>query len=115
MPHKKWKFRLRHIIEAIERIEEYTQGMMYDDFRNDQKTIDAVVRNFMIIGEASRIVTEYVKDDYPDVPWQIMSGMRNILVHEYDRVEVQVIWDTIRTDLPTVVGPLNKILDESQD
>lgn len=115
MPRKKWKFRLRHIIESIERIEEYTQGMSYEDFRRDQKTIDAVVRNFMIIGEAARIVTEYVKDKYPDVPWQIMSGMRNILVHEYDRVEVEVIWDTIRTDLPTVVEPLQKIIDEAQE
>ena len=115
MPRKKWKFRLRNIIEAIERIEEYTQGMSYDDFRSDQKTIDAVVRNFMIIGEASRLVTEHVEDAYPDVPWLVMSDMRNVLVHEYDRVEIEVIWDTIRTDLPTVVGPLNKILDEAQE
>lgn len=115
MPRKRWKFRLRHIIEAIERIEEYTQGMSYDDFRQDQKTIDAVVRNFMIIGEAARIVTEYVKDEYPDVPWLVMSGMRNVLVHEYDRVQIEVIWDTIRTDLSIIVGPLHKILDEVQD
>ena len=112
MPPRKWKFRLRHILEAIERIEEYTHGMECDNFRGDQKTIDAVVRNFLIIGEAARLVTEHVQETYPDIPWQVMSDMRNVLVHEYDRVKVEVIWDTIRTDLPALVPLLRKVLDE---
>lgn len=112
MPPKKWKFRLRHILEAIERIEEYTHGMDCDDFRGDQKTIDAVVRNFLIIGEAARLVIEHVQETYPDIPWQVMSDMRNVLVHEYERVKAEVIWDTIRTDLPALVPLLRKVLDE---
>ena len=115
MPPRKWKFRLRHILEAIERIEEYTHGMECDDFRGDQKTIDAVVRNFMIIGEAARFVTEHMQEEHPGIPWLVMSDMRNVLVHEYDRVNVEVLWDTIRTDLPAVVAPLRKILDETQE
>ena len=115
MPPRKWKFRLRHILEAIERIEEYTHGMDCDDFRGDQKTIDAVVRNFMIIGEAAQFVAKHVQEAYPDIPWLVMSDMRNVLVHEYDRVKAQVIWDTIRTDLPALVPLLRKVLDEGPE
>ncbi len=115
MPRRKWKFRVRHILDAIQRIEEYTRGMSYDDFRRDQKTIDAVVRNFLIVGEAARLVPEHVQQAYPDIPWYVMRDMRNVLVHEYDRVKVEVIWDTIRTDLPALVSLLRKVLEEAQE
>ena len=61
MPRRKWKFRLRHILDAIQRIEEYTHGMGYDDLHRDQKTIDAVVRDFLTVGEAARLVPEHVQ------------------------------------------------------
>ena len=70
MPSKprKWRFRLRHIAEAVQRIVQYTRGMTYEQFCADQKTVDAVVRNFMIVGEAARHVPRQVESEYPEVP-----------------------------------------------
>ena len=71
MPSKrrKWKFRIDHILEASRHIQEFTREMDYEQFRSDIKTIDAVVRNFIIIGEATRHVPDKIEADYPDVAW----------------------------------------------
>ena len=80
MPHRSWELRISDIIEAIENVLEYSKGMTFEQFVADRKTIDAVVRNFIIIGEAtSHLPEEFIKR-HPDIPWR---EMRNIVVHEY--------------------------------
>ncbi len=76
---RKWKFRLRHIIEAISRIEQYTDGISSEQFSADPKTFDAVVRNLIIIGEAARQVPPEVEIEFPELPWAEMRALRNIL------------------------------------
>jgi uncharacterized protein with HEPN domain len=98
------------ILEAIARIERYVEGMTIDDFSGDEKTIDAVIRNISVIGEAARHIPPEVQERYPQVPWTEMAGMRNIVVHEYFGVSVPILWDTVKRNLPPVVALLREIL-----
>ena len=112
---RRWKFRLRHIIEAIKRIEQYTFEISFEQFTADQKTFDAVVRNLIIIGEATRLVPPEIETAFPHLPWSEMRALRNILTHEYDRVEAGVIWDTVRGDLPPLIPVLEQIMLEAAE
>ncbi|MBW6471350.1 MAG: DUF86 domain-containing protein [Methanosarcinaceae archaeon] len=79
------------IIEAIGNIGEYVQNMDYDDFSQDKKTIDAIVRNLEIIGEAAKNISNETKAKYPDVNWRAMAGMRDKLIHEYFGVSTMIV------------------------
>lgn len=110
---KKWTFRIEHILQAIEKIQRYTAGMTEESFRASEMTVDAVIRNFQIIGEAVRHVPPDVQAKYPDVPWSLMQGMRHVLVHGYDVVKLDVVWRTIQEDLPPLIEPLQNVLAEN--
>jgi uncharacterized protein with HEPN domain len=86
--------------------------MSFSHFKADPKTIDAVVRNFIIIGEAASRLPEDVKNTHQDIPWRLMSDMRNFAVHEYWGVEVSTIWETILKDLPPLRRPLRALLED---
>jgi uncharacterized protein with HEPN domain len=90
------------IIDAINNIGEYTKGLTYESFVSDKKTVDAVIRNFEIIGEATKHVPLSVRREYPRVPWRDMAGMRDKLIHGYFGVQLEVVWKTIRERLPEV-------------
>lgn len=111
MSTRDWKLRIEDILEAIERIEQYTAGYGFEQWQQDQKTIDAVIRNFEIIGEAAKHVPSHVQTLFPDVPWGKMKGIRNLLIHEYFGVDAEVIWKTVQEDLPGLESHLVKILD----
>jgi uncharacterized protein with HEPN domain len=88
---RRWRFRLRHIIEAVEKIQDYVGGMSVEAFLADSKTSDATLRNLEIIGEAARLVPEQVASRHQQVPWAEKRAMRNramrnLVAHEYDRV-----------------------------
>lgn len=102
MPLRDWKFRIQDILDAVRAVSEYTQGMNFKSFIEDRKTVDAVVRNRIIIGEAAIQIPEEVCTRHPEVPWYEMRGMRNFIVHEYFKAIDKVIWDTVRVDLPSV-------------
>ncbi len=108
---RKWRFRLRHIIEAISKIRDYTQGMTLEQFCVNYMVQDAVIRNFEVIGEAARYVPPEVEESHPEVAWGRMRAMRNILAHEYDNVDLAVVWDAIQHDLPPLVPLLQAVLD----
>jgi len=112
MPVREWKFRLEHMLEAIGRIQSYVEGMTYENFTQDSRTIDAVVRNFAILGEAVRHIPQHIQEKHPDVPWSAMAAMRNILIHDYERIDPEIIWRTILDDLPLLPGPLKAIKNE---
>jgi len=100
---------LSDIREAIERILEYTSGGR-EAFMADARTQDAVVRNIEIIGEATRGVTEVTKLAHPEVPWREMSDMRNKVIHDYFRVDVDVVWDVVENDLPGLRSQMEALL-----
>ncbi len=86
--------------------------MGFDEFEVDEKTIDSVLRNLEIIGEASKHIPGRIQKTYPDVPWMEMYTMRNIVIHEYHGVNLKIIWQTVTEDLPALIPQLEKILAE---
>ncbi len=107
---------LRHILDAIERINRYVGSMDEEEFLRDEKTQDAVVRNFEIIGEASRNIERYHPDfsaQHAEVPWGIAYEMRNALAHGYFMVDMEIVWKTIQSDLQGMAEQVSR-LTESQ-
>lgn len=92
---------LDHILVAIERIEQYTQHGQ-DVFMESPMAQDAVSRNFEIIGEATKRLSLDIRDRYPDIPWSAMAGFRDVLIHEYDRIDLNEVWLTVERDLPAI-------------
>ena len=103
---------LTHIREAIESIEEYLEGVSYNQFVSSKMTIDAVVRELEIIGEASNNISDQFRRQHSGVLWRRMKDMRNFLIHEYFGVNTKVVWDTCKDDLPQLKSFIEKILDE---
>jgi len=103
---------LDDILEAIDKIERYTEGLNFEQFRKDDKTGDAVVRNFSVIGEAVKNIPPGVRKKYPDIPWKIIAGMRDKLVHEYFGIRYDVVWETIELRLPSLRVAIKQILDK---
>jgi len=91
---------LDDICQAIDRIEQYTNKISFDDFFKDQKTVDAVVRNFEIIGEAANRVPDDFKQSHSDIEWHKVVGLRHRIVHEYFGIDIQIIWQIMHKDLP---------------
>jgi uncharacterized protein with HEPN domain len=115
MSHRDWVLRVEDILEAIDRITQYTAGMTWEAFSTDQKTLDAVIRNIEVIGEASRHIPDDIVAQHPGIPWDEMRGMRNVLIHEYFLVSVPVLWQTVVQDLSPLVPKLRRILSENRD
>lgn len=106
---------LEDIIEAINSIEEYTKELTYNVFVKDRKTVDAVVRNFEVIGEATKHIPERIRKEYPKVPWKDMAGMRDKLIHGYFGVKLDVVWKTIKERLPIVKPLIEEALTEMDE
>lgn len=108
---REWRFRLEHIATAIDRILKYTEGQSLDDFRSDERTMDAVIRNFEIIGEAARHVPRDVRERHPSIPWSLMERMRHVLAHDYDVVDPEIVWRTIEVDIRPVMTAIKKVME----
>jgi len=91
---------LEDILEAVQRVETYLHGMTEDSFRSDARTIDAVVRNLEIIGEAVKRVPEAVRTRHPDIEWRRIGAMRDMLAHAYFSVDLAIVWDAAIHKLP---------------
>jgi uncharacterized protein with HEPN domain len=91
-------------------IRQYTKDLDFKSFQSGPKTVDAVVRNLAIIGEAARHVPECITEKRSDIPWQEMRDMRNLLSHEYFGVNVKIMWETIQSDLPPLEHRLKMLL-----
>lgn len=110
MPHRSHELRITDIIEAIETVLEYTIGMTFEQFASDRKTIDAVIRNFIIIGEAASHLPDDLMETHPELPWREMRDMRNIVVHEYFGVDNRVVWETLQRNLPSLLPLLRQVI-----
>jgi uncharacterized protein with HEPN domain len=100
---------LLDIRESVEAIFQYTKDISFTDFVHDRMRYSAVVREFEIIGEAVGKLTDIIKDKYPEVSWQDIKDFRNLLTHEYFGVDLEIVWNVIRNDLPALYETLGKM------
>ena len=111
MSSRDWRESVQDILDAIAEIKAFTEDMDLKAFRQDQKTVRAVEMNFIIIGEAAASIPDEIVEDNPGVPWHLMRGMRNRIVHAYFSVDEQIMWDTLKADIPGLVAELETMLE----
>jgi uncharacterized protein with HEPN domain len=97
--------------EAAEKILKYTNGLSFEDFLTDDKTIDAVVRNFEIIGEASLRIDEDFRLENPQIEWKKLRGFRNRIVHDYFGIDYEIVWSILTEDLEELIFQLDQLLN----
>lgn len=102
------------ILEAIQKISEYLSDLTFAEFSKDKKTIDAVIRNFAVIGEATKHVPTALKKQHPEIAWKRMAGMRDKVIHEYFGVDLHILWDASKMDLPPSKILLEELLKECE-
>ncbi len=112
MPTEKDKGRIWDILDCARKVREYLGGMTYPEFLEDGRTQDAVIRNVQNIGEASSKISAEFKQSVPTVDWQRAINMRHILVHDYDKVRLDVVWEAAKHDLPPLEAALRPWLPE---
>jgi len=106
---------LSDILESLNLIEQFVEGMKLEDFKKDIKTSDAVIKRFENIGEATKQIPEEIKARYPEIPWKEMAGMRDKLVHFYFGVKHELVWTAIKSRIPAIKPLIKKMLDELQN
>ncbi len=95
---------------SCQKILDYTQGMTFEDFEMDSKTIDAVIRNIEILGEAAKNVSNELRAKYPEIDWSIIARTRDKLIHFYFGIDTTTLWKIIRDDIPELLDQLETIL-----
>jgi len=111
---RKYTLYLSDILISMERIREYIINMDYNSFINDYKTIDAVIRNFEIIGEAVKNIPSNIKEKYPEIPWEEMYRLRNRIIHEYFGIDFEIIWDIATNYLPSNYNDFKRIIEKEK-
>lgn len=103
---------LEDLIESMEIVMEYLDGLTYEEFENDRMRIDAVLRNIQIIGEAARNIPDDIREKNPGVPWGRIVGLRNIVVHAYFGVDLEIIWKIGKENIPETKPMIVRILKD---
>lgn len=104
------KLFLKDILLACKDIQDFVAGMKLDQFIKDRKTSSAVIRQFEIIGEATKKIPESLRIKYPGIPWKDISGMRDRLIHGYFGVDYYLVWDTIQSEIPELIAYVQQII-----
>jgi uncharacterized protein with HEPN domain len=106
--------RIQDILSAIDSIQQRTAGMDFEAFSENETIVKAVLYDLIIIGEAAISIPFEVQNLAPEIPWRLMSDMRNIMAHEYFRVNLRISWSTIQNNLPPLIAPLQQLSAASQ-
>ncbi len=109
-----YKVYLEDILEAIGKIRNYTAGMSADSFAADNKTLDAVLRNLEVIGEAVKRVPDEVRSQHQQVEWKRVAGLRDILIHQSFAIDAEIIWDVVHNKLPVLERQIRDVVEETK-
>jgi uncharacterized protein with HEPN domain len=101
---------IQDILDSINDMESFIEGMNFEEFARDKKTINAVVRSLEVIGEATKKIPKTLRDKYPDIPWKKMSGMRNKLIHEYFGIDMEILWKVAKDEISPLKPSIKNIL-----
>lgn len=110
MRRRDYRDYLQDILDSINDIEDFVRGMSFEEFKRDRKTVNAVVRSIEVIGEASKRIPRSLKAKCEKIPWKVMAGMRDKLIHEYFGVDVEILWKTVKDDIPPLKGLVEDML-----
>ncbi len=103
---------LADILDAMDKVRQFTGGMTLEEFSADDRTTFAVVRALEIIGEATKNIPARIRSMYPEVPWKQMAGTRDKIIHEYFGVDLTIVWKTAKEEVPAVRPVIEKVLQE---
>ncbi len=105
---------LEDIWEAVEKIERYVAGLNHDAFVTDDKTVDSVVRNLEIIGEAANRIPKDFRTRHSEIDWRKIIGLRNRIVHDYFSIDIEIVWEIVQKDLPILKTKLSRLRRENK-
>jgi len=103
---------LKHISDAILRIEDYTEGLKYEDFMKNNLVQAGVMREITVIGGAAKRLTRDIREKYSDIPWKKIAGMRDKLIHDYFGVDLDAVWDTVKKDIPLLKRQIEGVIEK---
>jgi len=106
---RSWQERVEDILICAQNISQFTAGMSLENFLDDPRTVRAVAFEFTTMGEAARVIPVDIQERYPDVPWGKMQGIRNVLVHEYFRLDEEILWKAALEDIPPLIKALENL------
>jgi uncharacterized protein with HEPN domain len=106
---------IKDILDSISDIESFVGGMDFNTFIGDKKTINAVIRSLEIMGEASKKIPEGLRARHPGIPWKRLAGMRDKLIHEYHGIDLEIVWEVIKREIPPLKPKIEKVFKELKE
>lgn len=111
MSSREWWLRVQDILDAIARIQRYMAGQTLPELQQNEMAAQALLYNFVIIGEAARNIPPEIQQRHPEIAWRDVISTRNVAAHEYFQLELEILWDTIQEDLPILATQLQNLLN----
>jgi len=103
------------ILLSIQEIEKFVEGISFEEFINDKKTVNATIRSLEVMGEAVKKIPLELRNKYSEIPWKYIAGMRDKLIHEYHGVDLEIVWEVIKEEIPSLKPKFEKILKELEE